>query len=843
MIARPHVNLFGQLAVLIGFAGLTYLADHLAAPADGVVPFWLPAGFAVGVLARWGTGRIIGIILAAFLMISFADHLWSASDQLIFATLPAAMVNVLLLARLQVGFRQIDWRNCLLFVIAAAVGATIFIGAIGLIGKGLHGSLPLTDMLDWLQPWLGYVFGVLTVAPVAIFANDQRLTRLWRHKLHVGFWLAAFLAFICASYLLPVETGGHLLISLPLLLIGWAAMAFGRLGTAIATCLLCILVSWATTHGAGPFAEVTIDVIDALSQMLLYMTAALALGWIITGMSEQQQKTSLDMRLRDDALAEIGDGVLITARDQRVIYVNAGFERITGYRLDEIIGRHGSLLQGPDTDPAMRDKVEACCAAGKPFSGDILNYRKDGSSFWNALTVTPIYDADGHVQRFIGVQRDVTDRVRVARELADALDVARLALATSRHAEARYSGILDTALAGIISVDADGLIITYNRQAEEIFGHTAAEMLGQPLDRLMPLGMAKVHGLLLRGFAVGTAKRQPMSDWRQVKARRKDGSEFSMMGMISKVEVDGHLTMTIVLRDMTEIVAREHRLEQLVAEKEKEASRAQAADVAKTHFLANMSHELRTPLHAIIGFSELIARQQLGPIEKAAYVGFAEDIRQSGVGLLKLINEILDFSRIEASKYDLKAEAIDPALALNDAMSRSRGAAAQAGVTLRLAPIAGDCRLLADEKALQHILANLLSNAIKFSKKGGEVVLHAALIDNPDLAGIGPDDGAGVVDGKRIEITVRDHGAGIPADRLADVVRPFEQVANAYGRNVGGVGMGLAICASLAKAMGGALTIESELGFGTTVRLILPVAEAVDTSVAASAQVNAVSSQ
>jgi signal transduction histidine kinase len=233
---------------------------------------------------------------------------------------------------------------------------------------------------------------------------------------------------------------------------------------------------------------------------------------------------------------------------------------------------------------------------------------------------------------------------------------------------------------------------------------------------------------------------------------------------------------------------------------------ANAASRAKSSFLGVMSHELRTPLNAIIGFSEVISSQAFGPLANERYLDYVKDINQSGRNLLVLINQILDLSRIESGKHEMRMEGITLAEVWRHIGNEMGVAAAAKGIHLVLKDSAGDEGLVfaGDARATMQILSNLVSNAIKFTPEGGTVTVSTAAASD-----------------REIVIVVEDTGRGIPPDRLVDVLKPFVQVSDAHARDTGGVGLGLSICSSLAEAMGGRLKIESEIGKGTRVFVYL----------------------
>jgi len=233
--------------------------------------------------------------------------------------------------------------------------------------------------------------------------------------------------------------------------------------------------------------------------------------------------------------------------------------------------------------------------------------------------------------------------------------------------------------------------------------------------------------------------------------------------------------------------------------------KAEAANLAKSTFLANMSHELRTPLSAIIGFSEMMQREALGPVGSTRYRAYADDINSSGMHLLELVNDLLDLSKIEAGKMELSEDLVDIGQLIADCVALLRDTAARAEIELavdrapRLPPV------YADERKLKQILINLLSNALKFTGAGGSVEIVSTIAASGGL-----------------QVSVRDTGAGINPEDFAKVFEPFGQLRGAIESGQPGTGLGLPLSRKLAELHGGTLEIESAEGRGTTVLLSLP---------------------
>jgi signal transduction histidine kinase len=231
---------------------------------------------------------------------------------------------------------------------------------------------------------------------------------------------------------------------------------------------------------------------------------------------------------------------------------------------------------------------------------------------------------------------------------------------------------------------------------------------------------------------------------------------------------------------------------------------AEEASRAKTTFLATMSHELRTPLNAIIGFSEIMRDELLGPLGKPQYKTYAEDICQSGGHLLSLINDLLDLSKAGAGKIDLAEEEIEPRNLIESCLRLVETRARRNNV--QIYNLAGGSlpKIYADRRRLKQILLNLLANAVKFTPAHGSVTVRTRQ------------------DAQGFQIEVTDTGVGIAAEDIPKVMLPFGQVDSVISRRAEGVGLGLPVSKVLAELHGGRLTIESQLGQGTTVALMLP---------------------
>jgi len=349
-------------------------------------------------------------------------------------------------------------------------------------------------------------------------------------------------------------------------------------------------------------------------------------------------------------------------------------------------------------------------------------------------------------------------------------------------------------------------ILTFNEGAQRMFGYEAEEILGQPASRLLPPeDLAEDARLLVerelrmhgRHEATGTRLRQ-------------DGTRLPVRTVTTRRTGPGGepVGYTIICRDVTESrrlqqQLREYtdRLEEKVAEKTGELRQAneelRRTSRLKSQFLANMSHELRTPLNAIIGFAEAI-RDGLAGAPSDEQREFADDIHRAGQQLLQMINDILDFTKLESGRMDLTLEPVDLAGLVDETLRVARGLARRRGVQMVADVSPRPLELTADAMKVKQVLYNLLSNAIKFTDAGGRVAVHARL------------------EKEVVHLQVSDTGTGIAPEDLPGLFEEFAQADPSLTRKHEGTGLGLSLTRRLVGLHGGRIEVESELGRGTT---------------------------
>jgi PAS domain S-box-containing protein len=361
----------------------------------------------------------------------------------------------------------------------------------------------------------------------------------------------------------------------------------------------------------------------------------------------------------------------------------------------------------------------------------------------------------------------------------------------------QLSGLMLMTSEAVLTTDHALTVTSCNRGAELIFGYEAAELIGSPIEALMPARYRSDHWKHVAKFTGDHRQSVIMSERGEIRGLRKDGTEFPAEASIAKSGVGTAIGFTIVLRDVTE----RRRIE---SDLHDARWAAEQASMAKSQFLASMSHELRTPLNAIIGFSQVIENRLFGD-DLDRYAAYAADIRSSGQHLLEMINDILDLSRIESGLETLQLEPANVAKLIDDSMVLVRERARVAGITLAvtIGPDVPDVRL--DRRRMRQVLINLLTNAIKFTPSGGRVSVHA-----------GREQGG-------LALVVSDSGVGIPPQHLQKVFDPFIQVPEHRALNPEGMGLGLSIVRRICETHGGRIEIASTVGKGTSVKVWVPL--------------------
>jgi PAS domain S-box-containing protein len=461
-----------------------------------------------------------------------------------------------------------------------------------------------------------------------------------------------------------------------------------------------------------------------------------------------------------------------------ILYLSPYFETMTGYPVEQQFRPvvEGGLLGL--VHPEDRERVRKQGSAAMDGNGRLsLEYRlrtRDGHYIWVNNFAAIIRGDDGQIAAWMGVLIDITGQ-REARE-----------------AMSRLAAIVDSADDIIYSRTVDGVITSWNPCAERTTGYAAAEVIGQKLTDVFPednITLASLEELESRG-----------ANWRfEARVHRRDGEPIDVAMSVSQlVDADGEVTgVSVIARDVTA---------QLDAERELRAAleAAEAGERTKALFLAMMSHELRTPLQAVLGYADLLLHGHDGELS-ALQLEDIGAIHRGATRMVSIIEQMLDLSRMESGRLDMKSEVVDLAAGLGAVVKAIAARVAAKGLEIHLETPPELPEVLGDPERVQQILLYIVDNAVKFTECG-EVRLTAR------------------VQGDWVEATVSDTGIGIEDEELAHVFDAFRRRDTRLSRRDGGAGLGLAIAQRLARQMEGDVTVSSVLGKGSTFTLRLPTA-------------------
>ena len=482
------------------------------------------------------------------------------------------------------------------------------------------------------------------------------------------------------------------------------------------------------------------------------------------------------------------DGILlIDPQTTQAVQFNHTARRQLGYTAEEFAQLRIADYEINEGAGEIRDHAQRLLASGEREEFVTLQRHKDGTPR-NVLVNVQRVDADG-TPLLLCVFRDITERVRFETQLRDA--------------EERMRAVVENVVNGIITIDIDGNIRSFNRAASAMFGYQDTEVVGHNVRMLMP-EPTRSHDDYLRQYR-DTGAARLIGETVELEGRRKDGRSFPLELSLTEFKARGERYFTGVLQDITE-------RRRFIADLEMARDAAEAANRAKSSFLAAMSHEIRTPINGVVGMAELLQHTPLDDEQRR----MLDAVSHSTLVLRNIIDDILDFSKIEAGKLVVESTSLDLMRLLEEVGETLGPLAAQNSLALILAIDPElPTHLLGDPTRLRQILFNLGSNAIKFTEnlpdRQGRVSIRAQrTAANP----------AGLT------IAVRDNGIGIsPADR-GRLFQPFTQAENSTTRRFGGTGLGLAISQNLAHLMGSEIDVESTPGQGSTFSFTLTIAEA-----------------
>jgi two-component system, chemotaxis family, CheB/CheR fusion protein len=497
---------------------------------------------------------------------------------------------------------------------------------------------------------------------------------------------------------------------------------------------------------------------------------------------------------RDRAINAAGCGIVIfdaLSAELPVIYVSDGFESLTGYSRDDAVGLRFPFLQGADTDrdaiAVVRESIShkrSCCVR-------LLNYKKSGEPFWNELHLAPVADDAGIITHFVSVQYDVTEQMDAMRDL--------------RQSETNYRTAFENASVGVAQLDTRGRWVQANNRLCELLGYNRDELVGMTFRQL-----TDPEDLNDSVASFASLIRGEIDDYRcEARYHHRDGRLiWVQVNASAQLDVEGRVVGCIaVIEDISERRQAEITLQ-------KSQRMALSANRAKSNFVANMSHELRTPMTAILGFADMLADE----ISEPEQLQKLQTLRRNGEYSLRLLDEILDLSKVEARRSRIDAEPCDFMTLIDEVELLMQGRAEQLkSEVIFYFPTQLPQTIYVSSQRIRRILVNLIANVLKFSTRNKvrvSISYCEAQHSNDE-------------DDSYLEFEVTDSAEDSVTMRQQSLM-PFMQADPAIQKRFAGRGSGLSITKRLVTALGGTIEVGCDHELGNSFLIRLPIGEVGD---------------
>ena len=567
----------------------------------------------------------------------------------------------------------------------------------------------------------------------------------------------------------------------------------------------------------------------------------------ISDISERKE-AERQIRFQAHLLNVVGQAVIATDLNGKITYWNRFAEALYGWPAADVVGRNILDLTPAETSRDQAAAIMARLKNGESWSGEFWVRRRDGSAFPAMVTNSPVRNNKGAMIGMVGVSVDISDRKRAE----EALKQAQLQLEekmTALQKQLNLSQVLHRITSQFaLQEEAD---LFYQEIVKETAKLTAAaqcviSLIDREQNQLIPRAFYGFNEKLIRQIKVPipadgddliyrvlyrseTLALQPLSDapgaakYREVIERLKidsvlavplqvRGEPIGLMAICNKISgslftADDIQVSETIANQIAVAIANVQYYENLQRTNEelfRKTVEAEEANRLKSQFLSNVSHELRTPLNAIIGYTSLLLDEIYGSVAEDQKMPL-EGVKRNADDLLRLVNDVLDLSKIESGKLTLDLGDVNLPSLIQEVLSAMKPLFEEKTlfVKLRIAP--GVPVLYSDAGKLKQVIVNLLSNAVKFTKQGG-IIIEVA--DRPQR--------------ERVEMVIQDTGIGIREEELPKIFDAFHQVDGAATREFGGVGLGLAIVKEMMDRLNGDITVQSEYGVGSVFTVYLP---------------------
>jgi PAS domain S-box-containing protein len=480
-----------------------------------------------------------------------------------------------------------------------------------------------------------------------------------------------------------------------------------------------------------------------------------------------------DVEILSFASEKSPSGVVIRDRDGKIIWMNESLENTLGYTLEELKGKtFGNFLIGANTDLSVFEKAKQAYEESQPYEVEIQIYKKDGSPYWVHLANSPYFNKEGQLERQITVCVDINERKKNEEQLT------------------LLSLVASNTVSGVVINDAEGNVEWVNPAFEEITGYGIIDVYGNHLGDVLK-GELTDTSIIEESRELSKKKQSFEVD---LLVYRKNGQPL-WITVINSVILDDAGKVKKYIEVIIDITAKKMAEKELISAKEQ----ALQLNKAKDMFISVMSHEIRTPLNAVIGISHLLAEDN----PSDSQIENLNILKFSAENLMTLINDVLDFTKIETGNIELEKVSVDLREMVQGITSSMKYKVAEKKIYLQhTIDDAVPPYILGDRTRLVQILLNLAGNAVKFTEKGG-VNIDLKVIEESTQE-------------VRIRFAVTDTGIGIPANKTNTIFESFKQASADTTRKYGGTGLGLAIAKSLIELHESRINVDSVFGQGST---------------------------
>jgi PAS domain S-box-containing protein len=766
------------VGIALAYIGAAQLAFQIGTPHSIVASVWPPAGLGLAVMLLLGPGSWPGLSLGVVGANLLRGVSPTAALVVALGNLLEALFGSLALRRLGFCTGMSRIRDALLLIGIGALTAPVFSATIGVLSLHFLGHMPAVWLPTlWLNWWSGNAVAIALVTPMMLAWMQGTLPGLSRTRWFEAGLLGGSLVIGCAA--LKNFAEGYEYAVFPL--VSWAAIRFGNRGGSLAPVIIAGVVSWYTLHGMGPF-------IDGGSAQLWRLQLFLALlgtgALVLTAMAVGQARVASALRASELKFRGVFEhaavGIGVVDPDGQIVDANSSLTEMLGYSRQELLGRPISSISHPadiPTSEALRHELMAGQRTTYRMTKRYL--RKDGSFFWGRLATTHIRDNDRGPGCVIGLIEDITEQI--------------CAEASLRETSQTLQTLVDASPLAIYALDSEGRVRSWNHAAEQMFGWSAADVLGKLVPFIPQEGMPAFRQSLRK-----VLDGEPLRGY-QVQQRRQDGRLIDLRICAAPVQQPNSVVDQVITlaEDVTE---RKNLGEQL-----RQAQKMEAIG----QLTGGIAHDFNNILTIVITNAALMAAEI--PPDRSDLRAELDELHRAALRGVELVRKLMAFSR----RRSVEMKPLDLGRVISEA-SRDLGRLLPASVQVALqvesrAPLT----ILADTGAVEQMLFNLATNARDAMPDGGFLRLrvYRAWLDDEHrrTRGWGSP-------GEYVVLAVTDTGCGMSAKVRARVFEPFFTTKE-LGK---GTGLGMAMVYGLVTQHRGYVDLHSEEGRGTTVRLFFP---------------------